>query len=157
MFAVPPVTPTVVTRAFAPAAHNWLPAHRGVDLATSPGTPVSAIRAGTVVVSKVIADRPVVVVRSGRVRFTFEPVVGSLPVGSRVTAGDTIGVTGSGGHCGDGCLHWGAKIAGDYVNPMSFLPSSAPVLKPIRTARSTASARASPAAPCCGSGSRDSP
>lgn len=155
--AVPPVAPPVVLRAFAPAPQNWLPAHRGVDLAAAENTPVVSVRAGTVVVSKVIADRPVLVVRSGRVRFTFEPVIGSRPIGSRVRSGERIGVTGSGGHCAHVCLHWGAKIAGDYVDPLSFLPSSTPVLKPVRTARSVASARASPAAPCCESGSRGSP
>lgn len=129
--AVPPVDPAVLVAAYAPAPHNWLPAHRGVDLAAGPGTPVVAVRTGTVVLSGMIAHRPVMVLRSGRVRFTFEPVVGSVAVGTRVRGGDVIGTMGAGGHCASTCIHWGAKVAGAYVDPLSFLPRRAPVLKPI--------------------------
>lgn len=130
-FTIPPVTPTTVVRPFAPAAHNWLPAHRGVDLATTPGQQVRAVRAGRVVLVRFIADRPVVVVRSAGVRFTFEPVTSPLAVGSRVSRGDPLGTIAMGGHCGGGCLHWGAKVDGEYVDPWAFLPRSAPVLKPL--------------------------
>ena len=61
-------------------------------------------------------------------------------------------VVGTGGHCDGRCLHWGAKIAGDYVDPLSFLPRRGPVLKPLVTARSSASAAEGRAATCCGSG-----
>ena len=133
--AVPPVDHPVVVAAYAPAPRNWLPAHRGVDFSTVPGTPVRAVRSGTLVLSRMVAGRPVVVLRSREVRFTHEPVIGTVTVGERVRAGDVIGVVGSGGHCTTSCLHWGAKVQGAYVDPMSFLPSSTPVLKPVRTGR----------------------
>jgi murein DD-endopeptidase MepM/ murein hydrolase activator NlpD len=129
--AIPPVTPPVVLHAYRPAAHDWLPAHRGVDLVARPGQPVRAVRAGTVVVSRVIAGRPVVVLRSRGIRFTFEPVSGTVPVDTRVARGKVIGRVATGGHCGDTCLHWGAKTANGYVDPWFFL-RSAPVLKPMR-------------------------
>ena len=128
--AIPPVTPPVVLHAYRPAAHDWLPAHRGVDFATHRGQAVRAVRAGTVVVSRMIAGRPVVVLRSRGIRFTFEPVSGTVAVDTRVARGQVIGHVATGGHCGDACLHWGAKTADGYVNPLRFL-RSAPVLKPM--------------------------
>ncbi len=149
---VPPVSPPTIVRAFSPATHDWLPAHRGVDLSARVGQAVFAPRTGTVAVVRIIANRPVVVLRSGDVRFTFEPVVGRVAVGERVRMGEPIGVLGTGGHCDGRCLHWGAKIAGDYVDPLSFLPRRGPVLKPLVTARSSASAAEGRAVICCESG-----
>jgi murein DD-endopeptidase MepM/ murein hydrolase activator NlpD len=133
--AVPPVQPAVIVAAYAPAAHNWQPAHRGVDFAASESTEVLAVRSGTVVLSRMIAGRPVLVLRSRGVRFTHEPVIGTVAVGEHVRTGEVIGVMGVGGHCATVCLHWGAKVKGSYVDPLSFLPRSAPVLKPVRTGR----------------------
>jgi murein DD-endopeptidase MepM/ murein hydrolase activator NlpD len=129
---VPPVTPAVVQQGFAPAPHAWLPAHRGVDLRAGAGQSVRAVRAGTVVFADRIADRGVLVLRSRGVRFTFEPVRATVPVGSIVGAGERIGVVDVGGHCDGSCLHWGAKRDGVYLDPAIFLPRRAPVLKPPR-------------------------
>ncbi len=128
----PPVIPLVVLRAFTPAPEAWMPAHRGVDLRAGAGQPVRAIRAGTVVFAERLADRPVVVLRSNGVRFTYEPVSAAVPVGSRVAAGQQIGTVASGGHCSARCIHLGAKSDGVYLDPMSFLRRQAPVLKPPR-------------------------
>ena len=127
---VPPVTPLVVLRAFTPAPAAWMPAHRGVDLRAGAGQPVRAIRAGTVVFAEFVVDRPVLVLRSHSVRFTFEPVRATVPVGTRVHRGEAIGVVAAGGHCSARCVHWGAKTGGTYVDPMSLLSRGAPVLKP---------------------------
>lgn len=129
---VPPVTPPVVLAAFAPAPAAWLPAHRGVDLRAGAGQSVMAVRAGTIVFAGRIADRPVLVLRSRGTRFTFEPVRAVVPVVTEVDAGEVIGKVGRGGHCDARCLHWGAKVDGSYVDPLSFLPRRAPVLKPPR-------------------------
>lgn len=128
---VPPVTPVVVQSPFTPAAHDWLPAHRGVDLAASPGQQVVSPRRGTVVFSGRIADREVMAVRSRGVRFTFEPVRSRTRVGEKVRRGTVIAVVGTGGHCSEVCLHFGAKVRGEYVDPMTFLARRAPVLKPV--------------------------
>lgn len=147
---VPPVVPFVVQRAFTPAPEAWLPAHRGVDLRAGVGQSVRAPRAGRVVVAERIADRPVVVVLSRGVRFTVEPVRAVVPEGTSVRAGQQIGVVATGGHCDGACVHLGAKRDGTYLDPLSFFPRRAPVLKPVRI-RPAAGARAGPAAPCCGS------
>lgn len=126
----PPVVPLVVLRAFSPSPEAWMPAHRGVDLRAGAGQPVRAVRGGTVVFAERINDRPVLVVRSTNVRFTYEPVSSSLAVGTRVTAGQQIGTVATGGHCATRCIHLGAKSNGVYLDPMTFLPRGAPVLKP---------------------------
>lgn len=127
----PPLSPMTVVRAFSPAPADWLPAHRGVDLLAAPGQSVRAPRAGVVAYAGRVAGRPVVALRVGRKRFTFEPVRSSLQAGDRVVPGERIGVVGHGGHCDARCLHWGVKLAGEYVDPLAFLPRGSPVLKPV--------------------------
>jgi murein DD-endopeptidase MepM/ murein hydrolase activator NlpD len=131
----PPVTPPVVLRPFAPAVHAWLPAHRGVDLQARRGQAVVAPRHGKVVFAAQIAGRPVMVVKSKSVRFTLEPVRALVSVGTRVSPQQRIGRVGRGGHCDQRCLHWGAKVDGEYVDPLAFLPSRRPVLKPVGAGR----------------------
>lgn len=134
MFALPPappVSPLVVVRPFAPAPHNWLPAHRGVDLEARRGQAVVAPRPGRIVFADRIAARPVLVLKSGVVRFTFEPVRARVTVGQRLQPGQVLGRVETGGHCNGRCLHWGAKVDGQYVDPLSFLPRPRPVLKPL--------------------------
>ena len=154
---VPPVSPVVVQNPFSPAAHDWLPSHRGVDLEAHPGQQVVAPRRGRVVFAGRVADRPVVSVRSRGVRFSFEPVTSTLTAGDRVLAGQSLGRIGHGGHCDDHCLHWGAKVNSVYVDPTAWLPRRSPVLKPVFTVPLPADAISGPAGTCCGSGSRDSP
>ncbi|MEZ5185673.1 MAG: M23 family metallopeptidase [Candidatus Nanopelagicales bacterium] len=108
----------------------WLPAHRGVDLRAHTRQRVLAPGPGTIVFTGRIADRPVVVMRWRGVRLTFEPVRAVRSVGAAVDRGEVIGRVGTGGHCGSTCLHWGAKVDGTYVDPLSFLPRERPVLKP---------------------------
>lgn len=127
---VPPVTPVVVQNPFTPAVHDWLTAHRGVDLQASPGQQVVSPRRARVVFTGRIAGRGVVSLQSRGVRFTFEPVVAGVSAGQRLPAGAPIGRIGKGGHCDGRCLHWGALHGRVYVNPMDYLPSRSPVLKP---------------------------
>ncbi len=49
-----------VTRPFDPPEHNWLPGHRGVDLASHPGQTVLAAGDGIVVFAGTVAGKPVV-------------------------------------------------------------------------------------------------
>lgn len=134
MFALPPtppISPMVIVRAFAPAPHNWLPAHRGLDLEARRGQSVVAPGSGRIVFADRIAARRVVVLKSGEVRFTFEPVRARVDVGQHMRPGQVLGRVDTGGHCDGRCLHWGAKIGGEYVDPLSFLPRPRPVLKPV--------------------------
>ena len=124
-----------VTRRFDPGAFDWLPGHRGVDLAAVRGSVVHAAGPGVVTWASPIAGRGVVVIAhpDGR-RTTYEPVDSLVHVGERVAAGDTIGVVVSGaGHCGgtSPCLHWGLLRDQTYLDPMRLLDPREPVLLPL--------------------------
>lgn len=116
-----PVPGTVIAD-FDPPEPNWLPGHRGIDLAVEPGDVVVSPRAGVVVFAGQVAGTPVVVVSHGIVRSTYQPVAGSRPVGSVVSAGQPIGrMTDGASHCAPSCLHWGARVADRYVDPRILL------------------------------------
>ena len=77
--------PTNVTRRAEIPEKNWLPGHRGVDLAARPGAPVRAAGGGTVAFVGVVADTPVVSIdhppsetHPEGLRTTYQPVHLSL-------------------------------------------------------------------------------
>lgn len=113
-----------VTRRFDPPAQRWLPGHRGVDLAGTPGAVVDAAGPGTVYFAGPVAGRGVVsVAHPDGLRTTYEPVTPVVAAGDRVAAGDPIGVLDS-GHAGcpvDTCLHWGLRRGDDYLDPLALL------------------------------------
>lgn len=110
--------PGPVVRAFDPPARDWLPGHRGVDLAAAVGTPVRAAAAGRVTVARGIAGRGVVTIAHGAVRTTYEPVTAGVREGQQVQAGDVIGTV-QAGHCASGCLHFGLKRDDEYLDPLA--------------------------------------
>lgn len=133
--------PGPVVRGYDPPAQDWLPGHRGVDLAAPVGSSVSAAAAGRVSVAQVIAGRGVVTIVHGELRTTYEPVRASVRVGDQVAAGDVIGTV-EAGHCPTGCLHFGLKRGDEYLDPLGgsdvrLLPASA-----VAEARKLAAARA---------------
>lgn len=125
----PPLAALSVAAAFDPPQEVWLAGHRGVDLAAGAGDEVRAAGAGVVTFAAILVDRPVVVVDHGPLRTTYEPVVPEVVVGEQVGAGQRIGVVGDGAHCSARCLHWGARIGEQYVDPMALLRPYRPVLK----------------------------
>lgn len=125
-----PVTGRVV-RGFDPPEPNWLPGHRGVDLAADPGSTVRTPRDGIVAFAGRVAGTPVVVIGHGAIRATYQPVEAAVTVGSSVTAGQAIGRIDSGAtHCAMACLHWGALVGERYVDPLILLGSPHVVLLP---------------------------
>lgn len=121
--------PGPVVRGFDPPSRDWLPGHRGVDLAAPVGSGVRAAASGRVSVAQVIAGRGVVTIVHGELRTTYEPVRASVRVGQRVDAGDVIGTV-EAGHCAAGCLHFGLKRGDEYLDPLGgsdvrLLPESA--------------------------------
>jgi len=88
--------PGPVVRFYDPPAKDWLPGHRGVDLAAAVGTPVRAAAPGRVSVAQVIAGRGVVTIVHGELRTTYEPVQARVRVGEQVGAGDVIGTVQAG-------------------------------------------------------------
>jgi murein DD-endopeptidase MepM/ murein hydrolase activator NlpD len=127
-----PVLPLRVLRGFAPPERDWLPGHRGVDLAVAPAQPVRAARAGVVRHATALAGRGVVVVDHGALRTTYEPVEAVVAVGQWVAAGEAVGVVAPGtGHCGTGrCLHLGLRRGAKYLDPLLILTTSRARLRP---------------------------
>lgn len=110
---------------------NWLPGHRGVDLAGKSGDRVYAAGNGVVAFTGQVAGKGVVVIKHGSVRTTYEPVTASVLVGSKVKVGELIGRLAPGqSHCATqstvSCLHWGLIQGEKYLNPLSL------VKKPVR-------------------------
>ncbi len=128
-----------VERAFDPPEQDWLPGHRGVDLAGTQGQTVYAAGPGVVVFAGEVAGKPVVSIRhEGDLRTTYEPVTAKVTVGRRVTRETAIGVL-EGGHagCATTCLHWGARreqsgrAKREYLDPLGLLRLSPVRLKPV--------------------------
>ena len=131
-----PLTPEPeVARPFDAPRRRWEPGHRGVDLRASVGQEVRSPAAGEVAFAARLAGRSVLVVRHpGGLRSTFEPVMGSLPVGSPVAPGEAIGlVTDESTHCDPAtCLHWGVLRERQYLDPLTFLGRAPVILLPLR-------------------------
>lgn len=134
--------PPAVTRGFAAPSPDWLPGHRGVDLAGAPGQPVYAAGAATVVFAGSLAGRPVVsLAHPGGLRTSYEPVRAVVRAGQAVTERTVIGAL-LAGHAGcrasgagGACLHWGAMwgpaSGARYVDPLGLLRSTPVRLKPL--------------------------
>ncbi|MGZ4607227.1 MAG: M23 family metallopeptidase [Blastococcus sp.] len=113
-----------VTRGFAPPASDYGAGHRGVDLAGTPGLPVLAAGAGTVLFAGMVAGRPVVsIAHADGLRTTYEPVDPSVAAGQAVARGSPIGTlrTGHAGCPGPACLHWGLLRGNTYLDPLLLL------------------------------------
>lgn len=124
----------VVLRPFERPTSTWGRGHRGVDLAAVEGQAVLAASAGVITHAGVIAGRPTVtVLHRGGIRTTYEPVLGSPRVGSRVAAGQRIGTLAlTGSHCGAAaCLHLGALRGSSYLDPLVLLRGGPVILLPL--------------------------
>lgn len=117
-----------VLRGWEPPATPYGRGHRGVDLASPPGTPVRAVAPGRVSFAGRVAGKGVVSVQlagTGEppLRTTYEPVRASVKTGDQVAAGDVVGtVEATGSHCAAACVHWGARRGATYLDPLSLLP-----------------------------------
>jgi murein DD-endopeptidase MepM/ murein hydrolase activator NlpD len=127
-----------VVRVFDAPSPNWHRGHRGVDLAGSPGQPVYAAAAGTVMFAGELAGRPVVsIAHPGGLRTSYEPVRPAVRAGQLVAVGAVLGelVAGHAGCAAPACLHWGAMWGpaahADYVDPLGLLASTPIRLKPL--------------------------
>lgn len=121
-----PMDPHQLSAGFDRPARNWLPGHRGVDLAGQMGDEVRAAGTGTIIFAGLVAGKSVVVIKHGAIRTTYEPVVASVMLGARVRAGEVIGTLQPGAsHCASAtsvtCLHWGLIRGATYLNPLSLV------------------------------------
>lgn len=124
----------------------WGAGHRGVDIAGTAGSVVQAAAGGVVAFVGVVVDRPVISIdHPDGIRTTYEPVAATVAAGEVVVQGQPIGtLVVEGSHCAPAaCLHWGARIGEDYIDPLSLLSEAVIRLYPM-----TSSDRAvGPAAP----------
>ncbi|PKH44197.1 Peptidase family M23 [Nocardioides alpinus] len=126
-----------VVRPFEPPPNPYAAGHRGVDLAGSPGQAVLAALPGTVGFAGSIGGKPVVTVRHGGRRTTYEPVVATVERGQEVAAGAVLGrLTVTDSHCFPAaCLHWGLIVGEgsdeEYVDPLSLVGSGPVRLLPL--------------------------
>ena len=100
------------------------PGHRGVDLPGLVGEDVRAVASGTVSFAGMVAGVPVVSINHGAERSTYQPVLASVDIGGRVSAGDVIGrLAASPSHCVGACLHLGRILnaSGGYLDPLDRL------------------------------------
>jgi Membrane proteins related to metalloendopeptidases len=119
-----------VLRSFDKPARNWLPGHRGVDLPLTPGENVVAASSGTVAFAGNVAGTPTISIdHPDGVRTTYQPVHPWVTTGTGVSQGDIIGIL---GHPTTGFpgLQWGARLDGEYINPLRLLPRPTIRLKP---------------------------
>ena len=126
--------PHPVVRGFTAPEHPWSPGHRGIDVGTPAGSPVTAPDDGVVHFAGVVVDRPVLSMRhADGVLSSLEPVSSDLVAGDVVVRGQTVGTV-LPGHCAElDCVHLGARIDGEYVSPLLALGLGRPaVLLPTR-------------------------
>ena len=110
-----------VARPYLAPAGPYGPGHRGVDIRAPDGASVLAPADGVVHFAGFVVDRPVLSLgHAGGVLSSFEPVQTTLVAGDRVSRGQVIGTL-LPGHCVSACLHLGARVDGEYVNPLLFL------------------------------------
>ncbi|WP_083913658.1 M23 family metallopeptidase [Nocardia concava] len=138
----PLVPRPAVVRVFDKPEHDWLPGHRGVDLAGVRGQAVLSAGDGIVVFAGLVAGKPVVSIdHPGGSRTTYEPVVASIAVGRRLTRGTPIGVLEEGHAPCSPCLHWGARRDREYVDPLGLLRRGPIRLKPLTSGPGAGSQR----------------
>jgi murein DD-endopeptidase MepM/ murein hydrolase activator NlpD len=108
-----------IIRPFIAPVTQYSAGHRGIDIAASGD--VLAPADGVVHFVGFVVDRPVLSIsHPGGVLSSYEPVASSLHEGDIVKRGEVIGQI-LPGHCAALCLHFGVRIAGQYVSPMLFL------------------------------------
>lgn len=123
----PVAEPAVIVAPYVQPAHRYAAGHRGVDLAAT--AEVIAPAAGAVAFAGLVAGRPVLTIRhEGDLVTTLEPVSTPLKVGDVVLAGDVVGAVASGGHAPPGSVHWGVRLAGEYINPLVLVGDVPPAV-----------------------------
>lgn len=122
---------TVVVRGYEAPANPYGPGHRGIDIAVA-GESIAAPDDGVVAFRGIVVDRPLITIdHGGGLVSTLEPVDSSLSPGDAVARGSVVGSLADGGHAAAGTVHLGARLDGDYINPLALLGAiERPVLLP---------------------------
>jgi len=119
-WAWPVGPPRTIVRPYIAPATAYSAGHRGIDVTVLDGI-VTAPAPGIVHFAGTVVDRPVLSIdHGGGVLSSYEPVTTTLRKGDPVARGDPIGQAVP-GHCISLCLHFGVRIDGEYVSPLSML------------------------------------
>ncbi len=98
--------------------------HNGIDISSSTGTSVVAAASGTVVISTYSASAGnYIMINHGGGVYTVYMHMSSLSVSvdEEVSQGQQIGLSGSTGYSTGPHLHFGIRINGSYVDPLSYV------------------------------------
>jgi len=98
--------------------------HRGVDLRSPPGTPVLAANAGNVLLARsLFYAGNIVIIDHGMDLFTLYCHLSDITVaeGEFIGKETPVGTVGATGRVTGPHLHWGARIVGVNVDPLSLL------------------------------------
>jgi murein DD-endopeptidase MepM/ murein hydrolase activator NlpD len=113
-----------VIRGFDPPDTPFGAGHRGIDIAVAPGTSILATEAGTVsFAERVGGELFVSIVHGGGLSSTYSWISSTtVRKGDVVSRGQSIGTTGNGPPGASiPHLHFGAKLDGEYVDPLVLL------------------------------------
>ncbi len=123
-----------VVRLFDLSSGTYAAGHRGIDLGTTPGTPVLAVATGRVTHAGRINGRGTVsVLHADGIRSTYEPVEPRVTRDQMIAAGTPLGTIAEAPlHCGDvACLHLGARRGKVYIDPLALLGAAGVRLLPV--------------------------
>ena len=113
-----------VIRGFDPPDNPYGAGHRGIDIAVAFGTAIRAPAAGVVTFSGKVGGQLFITIDHGDGLSSTYSWLSSTDVrkGDHVSGGARIGATGA-GHPGSSVahLHFGVKLGGEYIDPMSVL------------------------------------
>jgi murein DD-endopeptidase MepM/ murein hydrolase activator NlpD len=120
-----------VLRSFDAPETSFGTGHRGVDLAATPGTGIRAAGDGIVTFAGRVADTRWVAIDHGDgIVTSYGPLdPRTVDAGRAVRRGELLGTLAAGGHglAGhDRGLHWGARRAGHYIDPLGLLQVGIP-------------------------------
>lgn len=116
-----PVAAPIEMRApYEQPAHRYASGHRGVDL-TASGAVASPADGVVAFVGQVAGRSLITIAHAGDLVTTLEPVISDLGAGDPVHAGQQVGVVATGGHAATGTVHFGVRLRGEYVNPLSVM------------------------------------
>lgn len=116
----PPVD-APVTDPFRPPPRPWLPGNRGIEFATSPGTPVRSAARGVVSFAGAVAGAlHVTVTHPDGIRTSYSFLASiAVAAGAAVAKGQVVGRSGE-------RLHVGARRGDTYVDPASLWADGPP-------------------------------
>ena len=116
----PVAPPHPIVRQFIAPATQYSAGHRGIDIAAPDGV-VVAPAGGVVHFAGIVVDRPVLSIEHpGGILTSYEPVTTQLSAGQVVARGEVVGAVIE-GHCSSPCLHFGVRVNGLYVSPLTYL------------------------------------